>query len=386
LAILIVIVVISVIGIGFVIWTMNKDDGMSVEALHPQDIHSLNPSSFEHKKVNKKLRPGEAPEPIAPSPKPLANLIESIRVLRKKAPDLQPLEAPTPGIESEIRPVLSSLDIADDSSFGTAALKTQPQPIQPMSSLSDTEVKKIEAEIDFMTQLNEWKEKAERLEKILKDKNTEFETVQESLNNELKHRKEFNKIKDLLEKELKDAKDNARDYQAQMNLSRTEAEGAHKRINQLEEKATKLEKDILKKEDEIDNLLKRLQTFASPQTAATPPKKELPAQDIPIVELSPPSVEISSEIKTENAQPVSDHIPSLEETAQVLSTDMKVVEEEIQIASPILPDPVIAPQLALTDTPIEPAAEENSNEKDEKIFLKLKPDIASEETNKPEPS
>ena len=61
------------------------------------------------------------------------------------------------------------------------------------------------------------------------------------LKNELNNRKEFNKIKDILEKDLREAKDRARNVQLELNAAKTEAEESKKRIDQLEDKVTKME-------------------------------------------------------------------------------------------------------------------------------------------------
>ncbi len=139
---------------------------------------------------------------------------------------------------------------------------------------------KIDKEIELTSQLNELKQKYETLDKLLKEKSSLLERNEEALQNELKNRKDFNKVKDILEKELKETKERARGLQVELTDAMAASEGHKKRITQIEEKTTKLQKTILEKDDEINNLLKRLQTFASPSTAATPISinVELPAQ------------------------------------------------------------------------------------------------------------
>src|SRR3989338_729224 len=144
--------------------------------------------------------------------------------------------------------------------------------------LTSSEEEKIDKEIELTSQLNELKEKHETLDRLFKEKSAALEKSEEALQNELKNRKEFNKVKDILEKELKETKDKARSLQVDLNNAGTEAEGHKSRVNQLEERVTKLQKTILEKDDEINNLLKRLQTFASPGTPSTPISIEQPAQ------------------------------------------------------------------------------------------------------------
>lgn len=113
------------------------------------------------------------------------------------------------------------------------------------------EEKKIEQEINFTAQIEEWREKYKRLDKLFNEKSAALEKSEESLRNELSNRKEFNKLKDMLEKELREAKDKARSIQVELNAARTEAEGNRKRIAQLEDKVTTMEKVIRGKDNEI---------------------------------------------------------------------------------------------------------------------------------------
>lgn len=254
-----------------------------------------------------------------------------------------------------------------------------PTPSQPIlaplspKQLNSEEIKKIETEIDLSAELKELKTKHERLEKIFQERNAEFEKNQEELNNELKNRKEFNKIKDLLEKELKDAKNQSRDSQTKLNLIMAEMEGHIKRNDVLEEKVTKLEKDILRKEEEIDTLVKRLQTFASPTTSATPPKRDLPSDKIPQTEtvISEPSASETSKPIEIIPEPIMS-TPAIEmiqpiPKAEVPPPTNQNTENVVKIPSN---DPTAEPQ--------DPADQTSLNEPpstEEIPFLKLNPDI-----------
>ena len=88
---------------------------------------------------------------------------------------------------------------------GTAGITTVPvDPIAPIEekTLSQEEEQSIEKEIEISTELAELKEKYDKLDSMYNEKSSEHEKSKESLDNELEHRKEFNKVKDLLEKEL----------------------------------------------------------------------------------------------------------------------------------------------------------------------------------------
>ena len=141
--------------------------------------------------------------------------------------------------------------------------------------LTAAEEKRIEQEIDFAARLEEWKEKCERLDKLLQEKSAAFVKNEELLAVEVNNRKEVNKLKDMLEKELKDAREKARVIQVELNASRVEAESYKKRVNQLEEKITKMEKALLAKDDDIAGLVKRLEIKPAP--APTLEKSDSPA-------------------------------------------------------------------------------------------------------------
>jgi hypothetical protein len=147
------------------------------------------------------------------------------------------------------------------------------------ATLSKEEEEKIEKEIEWLAELNGLKEKYAKLESLFNEKSSEYEKTKESLDHELQNRKEFNKVKDLLEKEVRDSKDKTRSIQGELNNTQTENENQKKRTAQLEEKAGKLEKELLEKEDKIEDLVKRMQAFASPSTAAIPPVMEEKAQE-----------------------------------------------------------------------------------------------------------
>ena len=115
---------------------------------------------------------------------------------------------------------------------------------------------KIDQEIQMSLQMGELKEKYEQLERIDRAKTAELEKTKHSLETELKGRREFNKIKDALEKDIKESRDQNRQLQVALANTSTEAQGYKHRINQLEDKVTKLEKRILQKEEEILNLNK----------------------------------------------------------------------------------------------------------------------------------
>ena len=149
----------------------------------------------------------------------------------------------------------------ESSKIPATAIETTPQPPGEIknsetSSLSAKEEKSLEREIELSSQLNDLKEKYALLDKLSKEKQKEFEDIESDLKNEIRNRKEFNKVKDLLEKELKDVKDKCHEFKNETSLARTKAETQERRIKQLEERLSGKEKEILEKEEEIKQILK----------------------------------------------------------------------------------------------------------------------------------
>lgn len=247
----------SVVGIAAVFWLLKKDVDSTTKALP-----NLNSEGTT-----------ETDEIVAPPPLNKAAL-SPLSVLLEKFPFILKFLKKEPKQNKEPRAILTGLPEEENKltikghpissmhepSAGTASIiaGSSGRKEHEIPTLSMEEEKKIEAEIGLTSQLNELKEKYDLLDRLFKEKSSALEKAEESLQNELKNRKEFNKVKDILEKELKDTKDKARNVQAEMSAFQTEAENYQKRINQLEEKVTKLEKIVITKEDEISDLRKRL--------------------------------------------------------------------------------------------------------------------------------
>lgn len=204
--------------------------------------------------------------PRARKPSLLAGLVAKFKKEKKETTVTVPLPSVTDFVER---------------SFVVYQDKSEADPAASQVVLSAAEEKKIEQEIDLAAQIQEWKEKYERLDNLFNEKSAALEKSEESLNTELNTRKEFNKLKDILEKELREAKDKARNIQGELNAARTEAEGSRKRIAQLEDKAEKMEKVILERDDEISALNKvnkRLQAAASVPVVAAASEPAAPTE------------------------------------------------------------------------------------------------------------
>jgi len=226
-------------------------------------------------------------------------------------------------------------------------------------------------------ELNEFKEKYDRLEVILREKNQELEKTHQTLLNELKNQKEYNKVKDILEKEIKDLKDKSRALQIELSDNQTEIGKYKLRINQLEEKVAKGEKIILTHEDalrekdlKIASLQQNLQQKTKPVEIPTlEPKAVVPPPTEVIQEIVPPEPapipETSPEPLVEDLTPKEESTP--EEPPLALPPDIlatppipEPVKEE-SIPPPLLEPPTEEPDAPQQQQPSpEPPKEENS--------------------------
>jgi hypothetical protein len=92
---------------------------------------------------------------------------------------------------------------------------------------------------DLRIQHEDLKKKYHKLDQLLQDRMAAHDKAEKNLASELKNRKEFNKIKDLFEKELRDKKDDCRKFQIEVKNAQNEAQSYFKRIDQLEESLKK---------------------------------------------------------------------------------------------------------------------------------------------------
>lgn len=150
-------------------------------------------------------------------------------------------------------PELTAMSLADGSFLnientkGTATLrldKSTKKEFAPETELA------LEVE-DLRLKNKDITGKLEKIDSLLREKSEELEKTRKDLAAELRNRKEFNKIKDILEKELKDLKDRNRISQNEVTASQTETQSNLKRITQLEEKIKKLEKENREREEAL---------------------------------------------------------------------------------------------------------------------------------------
>ena len=304
---------VSVVGILGVFWLLKNEDKPSLRDLAP-------------------------PTPLPVSPAKKSSLLTGIfaKSKKEKKPSRENMVAEIP-----------SPSVTDLNEKSTEPAPKKREVFSQEAKLPADEEKKIEQEISFSAQVEEWKEKYERLDKFFSEKSMALEKCEESLKGELNNRKEFNKVKDILEKELKEAKDKTRGIQAEWNAAKAEAEGHKKRINQLEEKVAKAEKAVLGKDDEIADLNRRLKAASSASAVIV----AAPAPDL-------------------STQPEPPPVPA----TTVPEVSVQAVTAPEQVASAELP-PVAPPSPPIAADPEREKTEGAQPPVQKEGFLKLQPDI-----------
>ncbi len=139
--------------------------------------------------------------------------------------------------------------------------------------------------------------KCERLETLLTEKGEELEKKERVLANEIKTRKDFNKVKDILEKELKDVKDKNHKLQLELSAAKADLEQYQKRLHQHEEKIQAKEAELRLKEQLVSELDKRMQEITKAHAIATPASPSaVPHEKTPAPQPMPPAQEPSPDI------------------------------------------------------------------------------------------
>ncbi|VAX34846.1 hypothetical protein MNBD_UNCLBAC01-1088 [hydrothermal vent metagenome] len=211
-----IIVGVSLLGIGCVFFLLYKEKNTGKSSVEKIDSDQIDTDIFD-------VLESEEDLPIKKSWKEGFNdIFGKVPFLKKKAP-LHDIVAEKPLVNFE--DALDKLDQEESLETGTASLKVavKNRAVQnDIAGLSSESEKNVGQDLEVSIQLNELKEKCGRLEGLLGEKTTELEKVQKDFENELKNRNDFNKIKDVLEKELKEVKDKAKDLKNECNVLATE--------------------------------------------------------------------------------------------------------------------------------------------------------------------
>lgn len=136
----------------------------------------------------------------------------------------------------------------------TTAGQSDRHPSGDISVKNDLTVMK--RELESSAQLAEWKEKYEKLDALFKEKSQQLEKAGSSLDNEIKNREDFFKLKAILESEIKEVKDRARDLQHALKNARMETEQQKLQAEQLKNKVTELEETIQEKNQDQGGIKK----------------------------------------------------------------------------------------------------------------------------------
>ncbi len=129
----------------------------------------------------------------------------------------------------------------------TTTAKTNPPPTE--TTESELSLKYDE----LLTEKTQLKAEHTKLEALFIEKSMLLEKSEKTLSNELKNQKDFNKVKDILEKEIRDYKDKVTALQSEVITTQTETQTQSKRVIQLEEKIKKFEIEVLTSEAAIND-------------------------------------------------------------------------------------------------------------------------------------
>ncbi|MEW5895768.1 MAG: hypothetical protein AB1650_08460 [Candidatus Omnitrophota bacterium] len=211
---------------------------------------------------------------------------------------------------------------------GTAAMRLD-------NSSNDALVEQSIRNDELQKETLELREKTEKLEQLLSEKNEEIKKVTSEIAQEQRHRKEFNKVKDLLEKELKETKDEFKRVQSELNAIKSEGQTYLNRISQLESKIKTNEKSLEEKDAIIQEHVQTIHTLENSQVIKTPAEVQLDtaaAESVTNPEQTEKPAEFTSEAKTEDATVEQnlpeEKIPSGDDNQEKTSFDNPVNEEE----------------------------------------------------------
>lgn len=133
-------------------------------------------------------------------------------------------------------------------------------------ALPGDSISKKEAELalhldELQMQNNDLQDKYNRINLLLEEKTESVKKIDLELQTERKNSKEFNKIKDLLEKEFKDVKDKTRNLQNEVKVAQIETQSHLRRVGQLEDKIKKNDHEFLEQEKESKKILAESSEF-----------------------------------------------------------------------------------------------------------------------------
>ncbi|MBF0521722.1 MAG: hypothetical protein HQL24_01555 [Candidatus Omnitrophica bacterium] len=255
-------------------------------------IFSLGGIGFIFANLKKEESPGKEPPTLLKTPEPSkpSALLDKKPVVKESAQEIDVLLSQfnfnigkKKSTLSQEENFSSEKDATIKDNLGTASLKTAP------------------ADESLSLPNNTTEEKYKKMDQLLQEKNKTLETLEQGLNSELRNRQDFDKVKTLLTEELETAKQKTKKAQDGLSAVFKENQEYKEQIAELKQRLNYLEKNLLEKDQEVEELLKRLKqdqqnSFASPinQQTQRPPKIEK-SEDIILTEVNPQRT--SEEIK-----------------------------------------------------------------------------------------
>lgn len=235
------------------------------EASDNQDLDmptKVKSGGFWAKLTSKIGKNKENPLDDIPEPTPLPSLQEHLDTLKKG--------------QSKRRDQGQEEDTVSDSGkavTGTAAMRTtsvaeQEQSSEKMNVPKESVVEgnnspdlpiakpseSMERELEASSQLEALKAKYKKLDEMFQEKSEELQKADNTLMNEMKNRQDFDKLKELLEGELRDVKGRARELQQSLRDARMETEFQKNQAVELKEQISQLEVNLDKKDDALDKI------------------------------------------------------------------------------------------------------------------------------------
>lgn len=174
---------------------------------------------------------------------------------RKESP---PEPKPATGPKISPKELIDRLGLENPPTSGNQPLIQEQKTPGPPQINSIANPPQIESELslkydELLMENTELKAKYAKIESLFAEKSSSLEKSEKALANEIKNQKEFNKVKDILEKEIKDSKDKISSLQSDLRSAQTDTQTQLKRVSQLEEKVKKLEVEILTSEAAIND-------------------------------------------------------------------------------------------------------------------------------------
>ncbi len=272
----------------------------------------------------------------------------------------------------------------------TPAAARVEQPIKKADPAIDKEVELSIQNDELKNQFAQLQERYDKLDKLFIEKSESLERTLNDLEHEQKNRKEFNKVKDLLEKEIKDSKDIAKKAEAGLNSIKSESTTYTARITQLEEKIKKLEGELYAKEDLLEEQSKKITQLssASKMAAASRPATEPKIEEKP-PEAEPPAPVAETPSPEQHQEPIAPASAAPDTTT--IEAPAKPNEQQPADAKAEYPStetPVLSQQPVDHESPQdtaapEPPVQQPSSEDDSAIKKKTQPPEEPKERTKP---